>query len=95
MIVEINSFNLNGLTFIREFSEWFEGIGYNLWIGTKRGPRSYVEWRIKEHNSWIGINNNCISLLVKKMAKVNFFFTILFVHKSKINFLFKFCCRRF
>ena len=28
---------LNGLTFIREFSEWFEGIGYNLWIGTKRG----------------------------------------------------------
>ena len=40
---------LNGLTFIREISEWFEGIGYNLWIGTKRGPRSYVEWRIKEH----------------------------------------------
>ena len=31
---------LNGLTFIREFSEWFEGAGYNLWIGTKRGPKS-------------------------------------------------------
>jgi|TARA_B000000609_G_scaffold58658_1_gene43453 hypothetical protein len=41
---------LNGLTFIREFSEWFEGTGYNLWIGTKRGPKSYVEWRITEHS---------------------------------------------
>tara|TARA_A200000113_G_scaffold155525_1_gene140257 strand:- start:618 stop:1109 length:492 start_codon:yes stop_codon:yes gene_type:complete len=40
---------LNGLTFIREFSEWFEGTGYNLWIGEEGGPRSYVEWRIKEH----------------------------------------------
>ena len=37
---------LNGLTFIREFSEWFEGNGYNLCNGTKRGTNSYVECRI-------------------------------------------------
>ena len=40
---------LNGMTYIRDFSEWFEGRGYNLWIGQDGGPKSYVEWRIKEH----------------------------------------------
>ena len=37
------------MTYIRDFSEWFEGKGYNLWIGEDCGPKSYVEWRIKEH----------------------------------------------
>ena len=40
---------LNGTTYVRDFSEWFEGKGYNLWIGKDGGPKSYVEWRIKEH----------------------------------------------
>ena len=62
---------LNGLTFIREFTEWFEGTGYNLWIGTKRGPKSYVEWRITEHS----INAPVFKLIIFKYFSSDIFFS--------------------
>ena len=60
---------LNGLTFIREFSEWFEGTGYNLWIGTKRGPKSYVEWRITEHSLGSELKITVYPFFFKKWPK--------------------------
>ena len=41
---------LNGLTFIREFKTWNPGQGYSLLIGTKKGKKSYVEWKITTRN---------------------------------------------
>lgn len=37
---------LNGLVFVRRFSRWTEGVGYDLEIGTRSGKTSSVSWRI-------------------------------------------------
>ena len=37
---------LNGVVFERRFRDWLEGIGYDLEIGTRRGRKSRVSWRI-------------------------------------------------
>jgi len=42
---------LNGALFRREFSEWYDGEGYNLYISQLGKPRSYVEWRLKDLGS--------------------------------------------
>lgn len=36
----------NGLIFERRFQRWIDGIGYDLEIGTRGGPSSFVSWRI-------------------------------------------------
>ena len=42
---------LNGALFRREFSEWYAGEGYNLYISQLGKPGSYVEWRLKDRGS--------------------------------------------
>ena len=42
---------LNGLTFIRQFVIWNEGEGYQLIIGEKGGPQSFVKWDIESLSS--------------------------------------------
>ena len=42
---------LNGLTYIRQFLNWNEESGYDLVIGEKDGPQSYVVWKITELDS--------------------------------------------
>ena len=37
---------LNGLVFERWFRHWDEGAGYDLQIGKRGGPASFVSWRI-------------------------------------------------
>ncbi len=37
---------LNGWVFERRFCRWIEGIGYDLNIGRRGGPSSFVSWRI-------------------------------------------------
>jgi hypothetical protein len=61
---------LNGVTYFREFSEWFEGIGYNLWIGEANGPKSFVEWRIKEHPKGSELSITVYPHLLHKWPKV-------------------------
>ena len=41
---------LNGLTYFREFLTWKENEGYSLEIGTKRGKKSEVSWKIRSEN---------------------------------------------
>lgn len=38
---------LNGIILQREFSEWNEGVGFKLNIGTKNGKKSKVIWELK------------------------------------------------
>ncbi len=79
---------LNGLTFIREFSEWFEGIGYNLWIGTKRGPRSYVEWRIKEHTLGSELTITVYPYLLRKWPRlISFLPYYLYINPKLTSYL--------
>lgn len=40
----------NGLEYKRIFTDWFDGIGFDLLIGKKGGKQSKVIWRIKQHN---------------------------------------------
>ena len=42
---------LRGLTFIRQFVTWGEGEGYQLIIGEKGGPQSFVKWEIEPLSS--------------------------------------------
>jgi len=37
---------LSGLVFERHFSNWIDGVGYDLYIGRRGGRQSYVSWRI-------------------------------------------------
>jgi hypothetical protein len=37
---------LSGWIYERRFQRWFEGIGYDLEIGERGGPQSFVSWRI-------------------------------------------------
>jgi hypothetical protein len=37
---------LNGLVFERRFRHWIDGVGYDLEIGERGGPTSFVSWRI-------------------------------------------------
>jgi len=41
----------NGLRYQRIFTDWIDGIGYDLLIGRMNGKKSKVIWRIKETNS--------------------------------------------
>jgi hypothetical protein len=36
----------SGLVFHRSFTEWIDGVGYDLEVGARQGPRSAVAWRI-------------------------------------------------
>jgi len=79
---------LNGLTFIREFSEWFEGIGYNLWIGTKHGPKSYVEWRIKEHTHGSELTITVFPYLLRNWPKlISFLPYYLYINPKLTSYL--------
>ena len=40
----------NGLTFFRDFYQWDETKGYKLFIGTKDGKKSKVEWKLSPQN---------------------------------------------
>ena len=40
---------LSGLTYFRDFYHWEENEGYKLYIGTKEGKKSKVEWKITNH----------------------------------------------
>ena len=39
---------LNGLIFRRNFVQWIDNLGYDLYIHQLGKPNSYVSWRIKE-----------------------------------------------
>lgn len=41
---------LNGLIYERRFCDWIDGVGYDLNIGRRDGPRSFVSWRIAAEN---------------------------------------------
>ncbi|NOR15931.1 MAG: hypothetical protein GQ544_09510 [Candidatus Aminicenantes bacterium] len=36
----------NGLKFVRNFTDWYDGVGYELTIGKEKGRKSRVIWRI-------------------------------------------------
>jgi hypothetical protein len=36
----------NGMVLWRDFTNWIDGVGYDLFIGKKGGPTSRVTWRI-------------------------------------------------
>ena len=38
---------LNGLIYERRFRDWTDGIGYDLAVGERGGPKSSVSWRIR------------------------------------------------
>lgn len=40
----------SGWVLDREFVNWIDGEGYDLYIGRKGGGKSYVSWRIKEEH---------------------------------------------
>ncbi len=59
---------LNGVTFTRESTAWFEGIGYDLKVGSKREPKNEVAWRIEPLDS-----NSCkLSISVTPLAVKKF-----------------------
>ena len=41
----------NGLEYIREFTKWNSGVGYELLIGKKNGRKSKVIWQINKINN--------------------------------------------
>ena len=43
---------LNGSIFQREFSQWKEKVGYDLFIHQIGKPNSFVEWRLKKKSAW-------------------------------------------
>lgn len=64
---------LNGITYVRTFSEWLEGKGYDLWIGKEGGPKSYVKWRIKEHSRGSKLSITVYPHLLRKWPKPVYF----------------------
>lgn len=41
---------LSGWVFERRFQRWIDGVGYDLEIGRRNGPSSFVSWRIAPAN---------------------------------------------
>ena len=42
---------LSGWIFERQFCHWIDGVGYDLEIGRHGGQKSFVSWRIMEHEN--------------------------------------------
>ena len=47
---------LNGLTYIRKFTKWEQNNGYDLYNGQKKGPLSFVRWRLSSDGDKCDIN---------------------------------------
>ena len=41
----------SGWVYHRQFTEWIDGVGYDLEIGRKKGSKSIVSWRIHRKNN--------------------------------------------
>lgn len=70
---------LNGLTYFRDFYHWEENNGYKLYIGTKDGKKSDVEWKIIHNGSHSFLSIEVFSYMSNKYSlTVNYllFFTI-------------------
>ena len=50
----------SGWVYHRQFTDWFEGEGYDLVIGRKKGRKSKVSWRIRN----IGASENKLTITV-------------------------------
>lgn len=37
----------SGLVYVRDFTRWFEGVGYDIEVGRKNGRTSLVSWRVR------------------------------------------------
>ena len=44
----------SGWVLEREFTNWIDGVGYDLLIGREGGRQSYVSWRITEEENGMG-----------------------------------------
>lgn len=47
-------FYYSGWVYHRHFTEWIDGVGYDLEIGRKKGRKSQVSWRIHKINDSAG-----------------------------------------
>ncbi len=76
---------LNGLTFIREFQTWTPGQGYSLLIGTKKGKKSYVEWKITTRNKKNHLSITVYAHYMKNYPKFISFFPYEFMIKPNLK----------
>ena len=76
---------LNGLTFIREFKTWNPGQGYSLLIGTKKGKKSYVEWKITTRNKKNHLSITVYTHYMKNYPKFISFFPYEFMIKPNLK----------
>ena len=80
---------LNGLTFFREFIDWKENQGYSLLIGTKRGPKSFVKWKITNSRNQTFLSITVYPHLLNNWPKVfSFFPYLIFIKPILKSYLF-------
>ena len=78
----------NDMILVREFTNWIDGVGYDLFIGKKNGEKSFVSWRIKDQGS-----NSNLSITIYPHYKnkgnriLNFAPFFIFVKPSLISYL--------
>ena len=76
---------LNGLTYFREFTDWKNKIGYTLFIGKKRGPKSKVIWEINSTNNSVCLTITVYPYLLKNWPKIISWLPFVFYIKPQLE----------
>tara|TARA_A100001011_G_scaffold400458_1_gene515149 strand:+ start:4062 stop:4583 length:522 start_codon:yes stop_codon:yes gene_type:complete len=75
----------SGLTLEREFINWLDNRGYDLFIGKKGGQKSLVSWRIKEKNESLSLSITVYPYLKNKGSKITNFIPFFVVIKPSLS----------
>ena len=79
---------LNGLVYIRNFTNWKENKGYTLFIGEKNKSKSKVVWKISNKNKEISLSITVFPYFMRKYPKIISHIPYLIYIKPKlINYL--------
>ena len=78
----------SGLIYERNFINWIDGVGYDLFIGEKEGAKSFVSWRIGKMNQSSIITISIYPYIYNKGYKaINFLPYFLFIKPTLAKYL--------
>ena len=79
---------LNGLVYIRNFTNWKENKGYTLFIGEKNKSKSKVVWKLSNKNKEILLSITVFPYFMRKYPKfISHIPYLIYIKPKLINYL--------
>ena len=79
---------LNGLVYIRNFTNWKENKGYTLFIGEKNKSKSKIVWKISNKNKEILLSITVFPYFMRKYPKfISHIPYLIYIKPKLINYL--------